>query len=99
MLIVLLLGITSVVIDLGMMRMDRRANRAAADSAAIAGASKLGLSGLKPFEACVAAVNYARADLGLPSIPPPPAPPPADCTAKFAHAGFSAAAVCTAGVA
>ncbi len=98
MLLVLLIGITSVVIDLGMMRMDRRANRAAADSAAIAGASKLGLSGLKPFEACVAAVNYARADLGMSSVPVTDASLN-DCRAKFAHTGFNAATVCAAGVA
>ena len=92
MLIVLLIGITSVVIDLGMMRMDRRANRAAADSAAIAGATKLGLSGTKVYDACVAALRYAEADLGITS----PASD-AQCNTKFKASPFNAATACAAG--
>lgn len=93
--VVVLVGIASVVVDLGMLRNDRRSNRAAADSAAIAGASKLGLTGLKPFDACVAAVQYARADLGLPGLAP--SPPPSQCTSTFNPVGFSAVTACAAG--
>lgn len=90
--VVLLIGITSLVVDVGMLRNDRRQNRAAADSAAVAGSARLGLSGANPLEACWAAVHYARADLGLPS-----AGNAAACTTRFG-APFNVAAACTANV-
>src|SRR5262245_25641312 len=43
--------------------MDRRTNRAAADSAALAGSSALGRSGVNPIAACEQAMNYVEADL------------------------------------
>lgn len=91
-LVVVLVGITSLVVDIGSLRNDRRQNRAAADSAAVAGSARLGLSGANPLEACWAAVHYARADLGLPS-----ASNAADCSAKFGSP-LDVAATCAANI-
>jgi hypothetical protein len=63
-LVVLFIGITALVIDLGMLRMDRRANRAAADAAAVAGSAALGRGGNSPAKACEQAMRYAEASLG-----------------------------------
>ncbi|HKE51342.1 MAG TPA: pilus assembly protein TadG-related protein, partial [Actinomycetes bacterium] len=62
-LVVLLVGVVALVIDLATLRMDRRTNRAAADSAALAGSSALGRSGVNPIAACEQAMNYVEADL------------------------------------
>ncbi|HKA68138.1 MAG TPA: pilus assembly protein TadG-related protein [Actinomycetes bacterium] len=62
-LVVLLVGVVALVIDLAMLRMDRRTNRAAADSAALAGSSALGRTGMNPVGACEQAMNYVEADL------------------------------------
>jgi hypothetical protein len=62
-LVVLFVGITALVIDLGMLRMDRRANRAAADAAAVAGSAALGRGGNSPVKACEQAMRYAEINL------------------------------------
>ena len=91
-LVVLLVGISSLVVDLGMMRNDRRQNRASADAGAIAGAAKLGLSGTNVYEACRSALRYVEADLGITS-PASDAP----CNTKFKASPFNAATACAAG--
>jgi hypothetical protein len=63
--IVVILAIAALVIDVGMVRTDRRANRAATDAAAIAGAGALGLGGQDPVAACTAAMRYAEASIGV----------------------------------
>ena len=62
-LVVLFIGLTALVIDLGMLRMDRRTNRAAADAAAVAGSAALGRGGNNPVKACEQAMRYAEASL------------------------------------
>jgi hypothetical protein len=88
-LMVVILGVAALVIDVGMVRMDRRANRSATDAAAIAGAGALGLGGQNPAAACKAAMRYAEASIGVST-------PGADnCATTFAG---SPVALCTAGV-
>ena len=64
-LVVVLVGVVSLVIDLGTMRSDRRTNRAAADSGAIAGAQALGQGAPDAKTACLKAMRFAEASLGL----------------------------------
>lgn len=86
-LVVLLVGMVAIVIDLGLLRMDRRTNRAAADSAALAGSSALGRAGSNPVGACQKAMDYVEADLGVNSTAD-------DCATVFAG---SSVTLCTAG--
>lgn len=65
MLIMVMVGITGLVLDLATLRLDRRANRAAADSAVVAAAAHLGQAGSDPREACQKAVSYAEANLAI----------------------------------
>lgn len=64
-LVVVLIGITALVVDLGILRMDRRADRAAVDAGALAGSAKLGLGGEDPVAACQTAMQYVAATFGV----------------------------------
>lgn len=88
-LVVVLVGMSALVIDLGMQRNDRRANRAAADSGAIAAGAKLGLSGANPLAACKDAMLYTKSSLGLTSTST------GNCVAVFG-APFNVSAKCAA---
>ncbi|MCI0686431.1 MAG: pilus assembly protein TadG-related protein [Sporichthyaceae bacterium] len=63
MLVVVFIGLVSLVLDLGLLRMDRRTNRAAADAAAVAGSAALGQGGNSPVKACQDAMRYAEISL------------------------------------
>lgn len=63
-LVTILVGIVAIVIDIGLLRSDRRIDKSATDAAAIAGATKLG-EGLPadPHAACLAAVGFLQQNL------------------------------------
>jgi hypothetical protein len=67
-LITVIVGIAALVLDLATLRLDRRTNRAAADSAAIAAAAELGQAGSNPRDACLKAMSYAGANLGIATV-------------------------------
>lgn len=92
-LVVVLIGVTALVLDLGMLRMDRRTDRAAVDAGALAGSATLGFGGANPIGGCQTAMRYVEATLGLPVG--------ADTCANASPAGFQGdvAALCAAGVA
>ena len=61
--IVVILAMAALVIDVTMVRNDRRTNRSASDAAAIIGARTLGYGGTSPIPACQAAMAYAETAL------------------------------------
>jgi Putative Flp pilus-assembly TadE/G-like len=90
-LLTVMIGIAALVLDLANLRLDRRANRAAADSAAIAAAAELGQAASSPREACEKAVHYAEANLGVTT------PGANTCAADFPAAANEVAAACAVG--
>ncbi len=90
-LITVMVGIAALVLDLANLRLDRRANRAAADSAAIAAAAELGQAASSPRDACEKAVHYAEANLGITN------PGANTCAATFPAAEAAVATACAAG--
>lgn len=66
-LMVFIIALAAVVVDLSAIRQDRRADRAAADAAAIGGASKLNpnATGSSPREACLLAWKYLATSLSI----------------------------------
>jgi Putative Flp pilus-assembly TadE/G-like len=90
-LITVIVGIAALVLDLATLRLDRRANRAAADSAAIAAAAELGQAANNPRDACLKAVSYAEANLGI------TAPSANTCAATFPASDVGVAAACALG--
>ena len=60
-------GIAGLTVDVGSLRLDREAGRAASDASATAGAAVLSTGG--PRVACVAAMNYALSNLDLVATP------------------------------
>ncbi len=81
----LLLAVAALTIDLGQLRLDRTANQAAADTAALAAAASLDDS---PKDACIAAAGYLAHNLDEPSLAAAPCVTmPASCTGAMpAHA-------------
>jgi Putative Flp pilus-assembly TadE/G-like len=90
-LLTVMVGIAALVLDLANLRLDRRANRAAADSAAIAAAAQLGQAASSPRDACEKAVHYAEANLGISS------PGANTCAATFPAAAAAVETACAAG--
>jgi hypothetical protein len=90
-LLTVMVGIAALVLDLANLRLDRRANRAAADSAAIAAAAQLGQAASSPRDACEKAVHYAEANLGITS------PGANTCAATFPAAAAAVETACAAG--
>jgi hypothetical protein len=90
-LITVMVGIAALVLDLANLRLDRRANRAAADSAAIAAAAELGQAASSPRDACEKAVHYAEANLGIIT------PGANTCAATFPAVDAEVATSCAAG--
>src|SRR5262245_20576907 len=86
-----MVGIAALVLDLANLRLDRRANRAAADSAAIAAAAELGQAASSPRDACEKAVRYAEANLGITT------PGANTCAGTFPAAETQVATSCAAG--
>ena len=72
-LLLVVLGMAALVVDLGMLRQNRRETRLAADAAAVAGARELAaVSGAgNPRQACIEALSYLSTNLGVtfPSAP------------------------------
>jgi Flp pilus assembly protein TadG len=67
-LLTVFVGVVAIVIDIGLLRHDRRTDKLASDAAAIAGATRLGQSlQPDPQAACKAAVSYILQNLGSPS--------------------------------
>lgn len=66
-LVVVLLGMGAIVVDLAMVRQDRRLDRSAADSAALAGVSHLNTlgPGASPYQGCLSAWAYIADSLGV----------------------------------
>lgn len=67
-LVVVLISIGAIVVDIAAVREDRRADRAAADSAALGGVELLDyttLSGPQPYQACVRAWAYLSSTLNI----------------------------------
>ncbi len=64
-LVVSLLGMASIVIDLGLLRADKRDSRSAADNAALAGSADLGRGPWNPLKACETAWEFALNNLSL----------------------------------
>jgi hypothetical protein len=73
-LVVVLVGMAAIVVDVAGLRQDRRDNRAAADSASVAGAEFLNSikGGIQPKKACERAWNYLSHSLDGVSTPPSP---------------------------
>jgi hypothetical protein len=90
-LLTVMVGIAALVLDLANLRLDRRENRAAADSAAIAAAAELGQAASSPRDACEKAMHYAEANLGITT------PGANTCAATFPVAEAQVAAACAAG--
>jgi len=90
-LLTVMVGIAALVLDLANLRLDRRANRAAADSAAVAAAAELGQAASSPRDACEKAVQYAEANLGITT------PGANTCAAIFPAAADEVADACAAG--
>lgn len=90
-LLTVMVGMAALVLDLANLRLDRRANRAAADSAAIAAAAELGQAASSPRDACDKAVHYAEANLGV------TAPGANTCAASFPAAEAAITTACAAG--
>jgi hypothetical protein len=90
-LLTVMVGIAALVLDLANLRLDRRANRAAADSAAIAAAAQLGQAASNPRDACEKAVHYAEANLGITS------PGANTCASTFPAAAAAVESACAAG--
>jgi Putative Flp pilus-assembly TadE/G-like len=90
-LLTVMVGMAALVLDLANLRLDRRTNRAAADSAAIAAAAQLGQAASSPRDACEKAVRYAEANLGITS------PGANTCAATFPAGEVQVAAACAAG--
>ena len=90
-LLTVMVGIAALVLDLANLRLDRRANRAAADSAAIAAAAELGQAASSPRDACEKAMHYAEANLGITT------PGANTCGATFPAAEAQVASACAAG--
>lgn len=67
-LVVVLLGMGALVVDIAMLRADKRDSRSAADFASLAGASRLGPGPWSPVPACEDALDNASATLGV-SLP------------------------------
>lgn len=65
-LVVVLIGMTSIVVDLGMLRADKRDARTASDNASLAGALELGYGPWAPRQACQKAWQYAFQSLNMP---------------------------------
>lgn len=70
-LMLVVLGMASIVVDLGLLRADKRDSRSAADSAALAGAADLGAGPYAPFQACETAWEFALDNLRLPPATSP----------------------------
>jgi Putative Flp pilus-assembly TadE/G-like len=90
-LLTVMVGIAALVLDLANLRLDRRENRAAADSAAIAAAAELGQAASSPRDACEKAMHYAEANLGITT------PGANTCAATFPVAEAQVTAACAAG--
>ena len=90
-LLTVMVGMAALVLDLANLRLDRRANRAAADSAAIAAAAQLGQAASSPRDACEKAAHYAEANLGITS------PGANTCAATFPAAAAAVETACAAG--
>ena len=70
-LVLVALGMASIVVDLGLLRADKRESRSAADSASLAGAPELGRGPWNPLAACQVAWDYALDNLALGSAGSP----------------------------
>jgi Putative Flp pilus-assembly TadE/G-like len=90
-LLTVMVGMAALVLDLANLRLDRRANRAAADSAAIAAAAELGQAASSPRDACEKAMHYAEANLGVTTSGAN------TCGATFPAAEAQVASTCAAG--
>lgn len=65
-LLLVVLGTASIVVDLAAMREDRRSSRLASDAAVVAGARYLDpLTSVNPQQACIEALGYVQTNLGL----------------------------------
>lgn len=64
-LVLVVLGLASIVVDLGLLRADKRDGRSAADAASLAGSAELGRGPWNPLKACEVAWEYALDNLRL----------------------------------
>lgn len=70
-LVLVVLGMAAIVLDLGLLRADKRDSRSAADTASLAGSAELGQGPWNPLAACETAWDYALDNLGLPDTDSP----------------------------
>lgn len=77
-LIVAIFGMAAIVVDLGQLRADKREGRTAADAAALAGVSELGIGPYTPLTACQTAWAFTLKNLRLPTTADPCADMDAD---------------------
>ena len=96
-LIVVMVVVVGLVVDIGNARSDRALNRSASDSAAIAGAAKLGLGGSQPLPGCQTALDYAMQTLGGATVISGD-PVNVSCDTAFGPGAGTVTALCTAGV-
>lgn len=66
-LLVVVVALSSILVDLTSVRADRRAAKAASDAGAVAGAGSLGITEPNPRQACIDAVRFAASSLGITS--------------------------------
>lgn len=93
--IVVVVVLAGLLVDIGNSRLDRTNNRSASDTAAIAGAARLGLGGSNPKEGCDTAIEYAKQTLGGATNSTLAGITNVSCATAF---GGSVPTTCTAGV-